>query len=360
MKIRLIIFFFIYSNLIFGQDSIAVKKDINNEEKEIIKQTDVTKSDTINLELNSSAELIIPTETNTNTKIVMVKEKSKMDYLKYIFPIFTLILGIWLKRFIDKFSEKKRIKKVGKRWTAELRSLEEPLKNQINSLNDFLKDHLQENFKIPRINLYSSLDGVVFNTMDKNDLIEYIELNHKKTDFKEVISISNKIHGYTSILIHLHETLKEKFHKYLTGTSIHTKSLNKGLQSFNLAFKNYGVELEKELNSDPYQDKRYKPIADLYSKYIIPNIQDGNFNPFILEKDFFMPLVSVLSHLRLDNRTTDLSQSVTASLSAIKGIKLEKTYMTENVNTILTHYKEQVTELKTIIDKIENTKHNSV
>jgi hypothetical protein len=353
MKILLIIFFFIYSNLIFRQDIIVLKEVINNTKKEIIEQTDITKYDTIRLELSSASEIIIPTEEGVKTKVILVKEKFKMDYLKYIFPIFTLFLGIWIKRFFDKASDTKRIKKIGKRWIAEIRSLEEPMKKQIKSLKNFKTENLNEDFNIPRLTLFSYLDGEVFKSLDKNDLTEYIELNNKKIEFKDVIKISNNIHGFTSVLTHLHETLKEKFGKYLSGTSKHTTSLTKSLQTYMRAFRNYGVELEKELQTDPYQDDRYKSIADLYLKYITPNLDNGNFNPYILEKDFFLPLVEILRHLRLDNRTEQLSLSVTSSLNAIKGIKMEQNYMTENVETMIKHYQEQLAELKEVIRGLE-------
>ena len=352
-----------FTVLAFSQDSTGIKLDSLLKEKNPVLSDSILKeplktNDTIILNFDKD-ELVLPLKQDNLTKVIMVKEKSKVDWLKYLLPILSLFLGIGIKELLEKRSNKKKTKKAGERWVAELRSLEEPIKKQIRSLKEFLEEHEKEDFKTPRLQIYSSLNGEVFKSMDKNELIKFIELNNSKNEFKEIVKISNRTNGYVSILVHLHETLREKFEKFLTGISTHTTSLSLSLQSFNSAFREYGVELERELNAEPYNDPRYKPIADLYSAQIIPYLQGGNFNPFVLEKEFFIPLVGILAGLRLDGRTKELASAMTAGLNAIKGIQLEKQYMSENIKTLLKHYKEQMTDLENIIKGIEVTKHNN-
>lgn len=357
MKIRILIIITVFTTVnLYCQDSIGQKTDslkgeISIQSADSSENRNSQKSDTTTLDFKN--ELTIPISKDNLTKVVMVKEKTKVDWLKYLLPIFTLFLGIWVKEIIEKRSDKKKIIKSGERWITELQSLEEPIKEQIESLKSFLEEHEKEEFKIPRLQIYSSLSGEVFKSLDKNDLIKFIELNNKKKNFKEIVKISNRTNGYVSILVHLHETLQEKFKNYLSGTSTHTTSLSLSLQSFNSAFRDYGVELERELGSDPYNDPRYRPIADLYSAQIMPYLQGGEFNPFILERNFFIPLVRILADLRLDPRTKELASSMTAGLNAIKGIQLEKGYMSENVNTVLKHYEEQLEELEKVINDIK-------
>jgi len=348
--------------LAYSQDTIGLKNDTinpkkNSETSDNLSIVTPKVPDTITLDFDKN-ELTLPLKQDGLTRVIMVKEKSKLDRLKYLLPIISLFLGIGIKELLEKRSNIKKTKKAGERWVAELRSLEEPIKTQIKSLKEFLEEHEKEDFKIPRLQIYSSLNGEIFKSMDKNELIKYIELNNSKKEFKEIVKISNRTNGYISILVHLYETLREKFEKFLKGISTHTTSLSLSLQSFNSAFREYGVELERELNSDPYNDPRYKPIADLYSAQIIPYLQGGNFNPFVLEKKFFIPLVEILAELRLDGRTKELVSAMTSGRNAIKGIQLEKQYMTENIKTILKHYEEQMVDLENIVKEIENTKHN--
>lgn len=313
----------------------------------------LTRVDTIRLNLKQGETLPIPIDSVGVTKVVMINEKSKFDFFNYLLPIFTLLLGIWIKEELDKRSNKRKIKKSGERWVAELRSLKEPLNQQIVVLKEFLIEHERENYSIPKISLFTSLDGEVFKSLDKNELIKYVEMKNRKSDFNEIVKITNRTHGYISIVVHLHETFKDKFNKYLAEISSYTDALTRSLQSFNLAFAKYGVEIETEINSNPEGDARYKPIADLYSAQFAPHLEDGKFNPFELKRDFFTPLLEFLSRLRLDPRTLPISIASSEALNSIKGIQMEKKYLSDNLKILIERYQKQSDTLDDIVNKIE-------
>jgi hypothetical protein len=316
-------------------------------------QTTEANSDTTKLELKSCDSLTIPTSTNSLTKVVMVKEESKFDFLKYLLPILTLFLGILTNQWLDKITTRKRIKKSGERWVAELRSLEEPLHKQIETLENFIANHKEEEFNIPTINAYSSLNGEIFKSLDKNELIKYVEMNNRKSDFNEIVKISNRTHGYISILVFLHSSLKEKFQEFLDQSSKFTEALSENLQSFGVAFTKFGIEIEKETNSAPNKDGRYKPIAELYTAQIIPHLEDGRFIPSVLKKEFFIPVLNLLNTMRLDPKTEPLFIASSRAMNNIKAIEMEKHYINEIVITMIAHYKELSTKLNVIIIDIE-------
>lgn len=312
----------------------------------------IRSNDTTALDFDKN-ELIIPLNQDGLTKVVMIKENSKVDWFKYLLPIFTLFLGIWVKGFLENRSNKKKIKKAGERWIAELRSLKEPLEQQIESLEKFQTENDTDEFNIPNLGLYSAVSGEVFKSLDKSELIKFIELKNKNLDFKNVIKISNRTNGYISILEHLFKTTNEKFEKYLAGISKNTAEFTINIQAFNLAFADYGIAIEKEIGADPINDPRYRPLAELYTEYIIPHLADGNFNPYVLDEHFFLPMVNILSRYRLEPQTKPLSNVITACLSSIKGIRLEKYYITENIKALIILYQKQLEELDEITSQLE-------
>ncbi|WP_163326322.1 hypothetical protein [Draconibacterium mangrovi] len=356
------------TSIITDKEPIDSKDDSSNLKKQVtILETKVDNTykkqkkaevdvDTTELELTSSETLPVPLNTNGLTKVVMVKEKSKFDFLRYLLPILTLFLGIWTKQWLDKISDKKRIKKSGERWIAELRSLEEPLKKQIESLEKFIENHKEEEFTIPAINSYSSLNGEIFKSLDKNELIKYIEMKNKKADFSDIVKISNRTHGYISILVFLHSSLKEKFEKFIEQSSKYTEALSMNLQSFGVAFAEYGIEIERETESAPNEDARYKPIADLYNAQIVPYLDDGKFIPSILKRDFFIPVLNILNSIRLDTRTKPLFISSSGAMNNIKAIQMEKQYINEIATTMIKRYKELSAKLNDIVQNIEKHK----
>ncbi|HPE75289.1 MAG TPA: hypothetical protein PLC80_04340 [Draconibacterium sp.] len=359
MNTLLFFLFLISSFSSVGQDSIE-KNSENIKSLQKLQSLDYPKRqtteasiDTANIEFNRFDSLTIPTKDNSLTKVVMVKEKSKFDFLNYLLPIFTLFLGILTNQWLDKISNRKRIKKSGERWVAELMSLEEPLIKQIESLENFIANHKEEDFKIPTINAYSSLNGEIFKSLDKNELIKYVEMNNRKSDFKDIVKISNKTHGYISILVFLHGSLKEKFQKYLDQNSKFTEALSENLQSFGVAFVKFGIEIEKETDSAPAKDGRYKPIADLYTAQIIPHIEDGKFNPSVLKKEFFIPVLNLLNSMRLDPKTEPLFINSSRAMNNIKAIEMEKQYINEIATTMIIRYKELSTKLNDLIENIK-------
>ena len=249
--------------------------------------------------------------------------------------------------------DRKRIKKSGKRWVAEIQSLEKPIKNQIDSIKSFETEHTGTSFKPPKIVVYSSLNCEVFKSLDKNELVQYIKRCNSGKKFKEIVSISNNTNGYISVLTYLHEALKIKFNDYLNGTSKHIDSLTQNLQTLLMAFANYGLALEKEIGKDPKDDERYRPILVLFNEHIMPKMQTGEYNPFELRDSFFTPLLHILSQLRLDERTRQLSETVASCFNDIKGIEMENKYIADSIFSIKKEYEAQVTNLNQIIIEIE-------
>lgn len=347
----------LFSVFAFSQDSTEIKVDSLTKGKKPIVSDSILKeqikeNDTTILNFDRN-ELIIPLNQGSLTKVVMVKEQGKVDWLKYLLPLFTLFLGIWIKELLEKRSNKKKIKNAGERWIAELRSLKEPLEQQIESLEKFQSENDTDEFEIPNLGLYSAVSGDVFKSLDKSELIKFIEQKNAGLDFKKVVKISNRTNGYISILEHLYKTIDEKFDKYLAGVSKYTSEFTKNIQAFNLAFADYGVALEREIGGDHINHARYKPLAELYTEYIVPHLTDGKFNPYLLNEKFFLPIVSILSHYRLEPQTKPLSNIITACLSSIKGIRMEKHYITENIKALIILYQKQLDDLNEITSQLE-------
>lgn len=341
MKKILIIIVLFTSVFCYCQKNEAQKKVVIKTLPKVEKIINLSKKNDT-LKLKKKSEVII----------VKFDNKEQTDYFKYIFPIITLLLGIAVNKLIDKLSEYKKIKKSAKRWNIELRNLESPLENQIISIDDFLTEHNKEIFQIPNLVVETFLSCETFKSLEKTELIKYLE-KIKKKDFLKAIKDINAINSYTHSISYYFESLKTKYNDYLKGSSTHTYSLSKNLQELLKSFANYGVELEKELNTDPLNNVRYKPIFDLFENEIRPYLQDGNYDIFKLEKDFFIPLLTILTLLRLDPKTLFMAENVRNCINDIKGIKMEKHYLTKNFENFRVKFVDFKDELSDIYSRIE-------
>jgi hypothetical protein len=341
---RIAIFLFTCHLFLLGNCTATA---IENEKQ--ISETKKTYNDTT--EVNYNDTVAIANQRN-DFKLILLKEKSDPDYWKYILPIFTLLLGIAVNKLLDWFYDRKRTKRAGKRWVAEIQSLENPIVKQIELLGDFLNDHNQEKFAPPKFTIVAVLSCDIFQSLDKSEFLKHIETS-RRISHEEAVRISNRTHGFISVLSNYHETLKAKFNQYLGETSKRTTSFSRNLQSMMREFNELGVVFEKELGGDPTQNSHYKAMLDLVNAEIMPNINDGKYDIFKLQKEFFLPMHKILENLRLDERSKPLTLAVSNCMSDIKGIKMEKGYLSENFKIIMERYKTQLKELKIVVDDIE-------
>lgn len=366
MRKKLLIVFFL-STSIFSQkkenvkeiNQISQKVDSFKEEKgKFIERIDTTE---IIISNNPSVVSLDPVG---QTKIVLVKEENiRTDWAKYLIPIFTLLLGIGVNRFIDWVNNRKRIKKTGERWIVEIRSIEEPIMNQIDALTDFKTKLSTQNFVPPTLSAMTAINGDVFKSLDKNELFKYIELKRRKPwyqfprkkgreiESKDIIKTSNRTHGFVSILSHQFSMMQERYNSYLSGTSLHTTSFTKDLQAFLTELRTFNLSFETD-GADITSNPVTAPLVHLFMQYIKPHIQDGKYNPFVLRDNFFMPLIQHLVQHRLDPRTIPLATAATACLDDIAGIQMERTYMIENINILNRNYNELKDDLPLLINEI--------
>ena len=379
MKNVTIIIIFIFPFLSFSQeknkvenvktenDSVTTVENIAQREKNSLNlipqdsmrqhsdSLSINSDDTTIVVLQENQDIIIPIE--DARKIILIKEKTPTDILNYIFPIFTLFLGAfvtWLFNFLER---KRQIKKSGNRWIAELRGIEEPLKQQIKSLEEFNTKFDDNVFSMPEPQIYQSLSGDIFKCLDKNELYEFIKYNYSKKNINTVIKVSNRTNGFISILSYLQIDLFSKYNKYLSNTSEKINALSKNMQDFNNAFRNYTLDIERDLGGNFINDPTYKPIANLYETYITPHLEDGEYNPYILDNELFIPLTNLFVTFRSDDRMRlYLEKPTIDAINTIKHMRFEKRYIIESVANFIERYTDELTTLSKIIDEIQNSK----
>jgi hypothetical protein len=290
---------------------------------------------------------------NTPTKIYLQLPAEKTDYFKYIFPFVTLLLGIGVNRLIDYRNDSKKIKKSGKRWLSELRVLKNPIEKQIANIETFLVEHNnKERYTFPRPELVTTLDCEVFSSLDKSEIVEYLE-KYKKNSFQEAVENSSEINGFVAILKSTYENFKRIFEEYKQNISTHTISVSRNLQGLMKEFGIYSVHLEQEIGKDPIDDARYRPILDLMNIEIAPFLENNNYDIYKLEKDFFKPLVVILSRLRQDQRIYPMLDHARNCITEIKAIQMEKYYLDINFRNLKDSYNESKKWLPEVVKTLE-------
>lgn len=318
---------------------------------EINKLDSVQSKDTTSKAKDSLIMVYMYIPEDSPKKVITMKPTS--SNFTYIFPIITLVLGIFLNKLWDYSSARSKSSKVGKRWIAELRFLETPINQQIDALDAYLRSQTDSTFEIQEPAIYASLDCEIFKTLDKSELLRYLEI--KKTNYAEAVKTSNSTHGYINILMHTYESLKEKFEAYLSESSNLTRSFSNNLGALRMAYADYGVELEKKNGGqDPVSvHSEFAQLTTLMGTHIVPLMQSGEYNPFEMQQNFFGPFLMILSSLRLDDDAKPLTKLTSSCLTDIAGLRMERRYLEENFTIILDRYRRSLSELSTVVDNLE-------
>jgi hypothetical protein len=304
-------------------------------------------SDTIYASKKDS--ITIPPELAKNRELrIMFEEKNSIDYFKYIFPIVTLLLGIAINKYLDHLKVKKSIREAGERWKAELAILEKPLSKQIEHLKAFLEEHNKDYLAKPKLTMMEALECEIFNSLDKSLLHKYI-LGLKANNYKDSILLLGKITYFISILKNNNDNLRKKFNEYLEQTSALTSKLNISLQELLKEFGNYSLEIEQETNGNPTTHAGFNNLLHLMNTQIMPKKEKGDYEIFDLQRKFFFPFLDELGRLRSDERTRKMIDIVGGAINTIKGIKMEKTYLSENMKSIISTYNENESLLTEIM-----------
>lgn len=275
------------------------------------------------------------------SQIIYAEHENKIDVLMgYLFPIIMLLLGVGIDRLVVYLSDKKRIKKIGKRWVAELKSLKTPIENQQDNFNKFIANYCDEEdeFNIPDISFHSSINGVKFESLGKEDLYEYLEEELKE---KKATEDFNKITSIISTLKATYEQLTKVLNDFKIESTSYINAYNSNLQTYIREI----LKLQSQTPMLGMSEQDFDKLKNLYQDEIDSKMP--NINVFETKNSFILPSLKLLGKYNINDLIT-LNSSLMSCLDSIQGLRNEKQYIKNNIQKITATYT-KVNEVLTII-----------
>jgi hypothetical protein len=358
--------------VVFVTASIQTRPSDTSKTKVLMTKTGIKVNDTLKIELSDKPKPI-SIESNRDIHILIAKEKNSSNNIGRLLPlIFTLtglIVGFFINRFYEWYINRKKIKKSGKRWTIELKTLEESLKDQIKFIEEFKKSVAKREWKYNSLDLMTTINSDRFSSLDKNDLMDYIDhiskfpwykqlfINKVKNQaqYNKAVKISNHIHGFIDVLTHNFQMLNNKWDEFQDGISSTTEKLNQDMETLNIQLNTLNFQIAND-NLKIYQNEDYKPFFILYFQFISQLRQNPNYNMHNLQKDFLEPAIIELGKLTKDNRILSIAASISILFNDLRAIDAEKDYVLDNMTELITRYNKSLESLPKIIEKLEDYK----
>ncbi|WP_143102029.1 hypothetical protein [Flavobacterium phragmitis] len=321
--------------------------------------------DTVKIELSN-----VPKPIDPATQIVIVKEKEPDINFSRLIPIIStltgLVVGFFLNRFYEWYTNRKKIKKNGKRWSIELKTLEEPIKQQIKSIEEFKLSIAKREWSYDSLELMTTISNDRFSSLDKNDLMDYLDNKTKSPWHKQLFSseariqeqynkaakISNHIHGFIDVLNHNFQHLNNKWDEFQDGISATSKKLNQDLDTLNIQINSLKYLIANDTEK-LYSNEQYKPFFDLYFRFISHLNQNPNYNIHRMRVDFLDPAMMELGKLTKDNRILQTASSISILYTDLRAVNSEKDYVLDNMTELISRYNKSLDALVKIIEKLD-------
>ena len=255
-------------------------------------------------------------------------------FATFIYPIITLLIGVWIKTAISSRADKRRSEKIGKRWIAELSAQSADIENQIEAFNTFITDYYdnRNRFDIPNIS-YGFINSRNFDALGKEDLYDYLGRLLKRLDHERVDDTYRKITSIISALDSIDTQIRNYIQKFMDRN-------NALVEAYNANLDQYGKLLRQIPVGYPgISDSIVKSLETIYSTILkdMPKI-----NLFDCEDSFVIPSLKILRSNPFPSKLDDTLQNC---LNITLELRNEKAYIKSNLESANAQYRK-------VLDKI--------
>jgi hypothetical protein len=281
--------------------------------------------------------------------------KASSPWYKDILPVITLVLGLGLKELIDGWSNIKRTKKIGKRWKTELQTLVKPLERQAEEIQKSIDHRTANPNEPPKMVSIASLECENFESLDKSELLEYINRYYVK-DYQEAVSLAGQINLQLSIIKSNSLLLKDTFVKGLEEIGKRNDKLTANFQELLHALHVYKNKLFNKGGMEALQGDKFRTLDQLYGTQVLPHQEDGKFDCRVLNSDYFAPMIKELDRLSADEDTHQMASSTRKCLDNVVGINMESLYLLTNLGNLMRYFQQSKTDLEELLEKLDPSK----
>jgi hypothetical protein len=320
------------------------------------------KDDTLNELILSDGSISSDVQTETTENNLEATEQPDIqinnnipgaDWLVAIIPILTLLLGFVLNKAYERWLNREKTKKSGKEWIENMILLKEPLSSQITFLEEFIEENPVDQFTTTDLKYESDLEGEAFKSLNKENLIPYLNLRNKEASYRDNVVLAGKISRIIKSTEHSAKGIVRAYSDLKKNFGEHMVSYNEEFQKFMEKFRIYGVQLERVIGGDPVQHEPYRVMLELVSNHIGPVMETGEADLFGLVDSFFMPFAQATTPERQNPIVIEMTNHLSNCMQQIKGMKQEKKVVKELTQKHISSLKKSEEALEKVLVELK-------
>lgn len=239
-------------------------------------------------------------------------------FMGKLVPVGTFVLGIIVNRGLARWDKRRKDKKTTKDLITEIELLDAPVKNQIESVDSFIKDLQSDKDEAPIFSSPLQLKLDRLKLLDRTGVVDHLERSLGSRE--QALDKANELFLGCEALTIQYEQLQRIIDTYVENGS---RMFERWREEANALIKlavGYMVELERQdmtIESDPL----IGPVIQLTQDSLTTHTDIFE----TLEK-MHKPLSLVLGTHRTDPRATELSEANGRAIQSIMALQREREY----------------------------------
>jgi len=336
---------------------------LENSENQVTNNTDSISIDSLNNsiienvlnhELYDDSTQIVTTAQTLNVNNNLPQEKS--DYFNTFMPILTLFLGFILTKGYDFAVSKFKMKSSAKQWLENFIQLKTPLDQQIIDIKEYLPQFDGTNFELkdPKFSLF--LNCEVLKSLDNKVLVPYFSKGFGKMPYKEAVVLTGELKNLVNIIEHDSSNYVQSYKNMQSEISTHITLFNEVFNLFRVKWMEYGTFVEINYKKGSAEFLEFVKMGQLMTEYIHPHVDDGEFDLFLLGREYVKPFFEATYTDKSNPILNDVIIYLNKCDQHIKAIKMEQKYLKIRLEKIQKSYIDTQLSMakKFEINKIKN------
>lgn len=279
---------------------------------------------------------------------VVGEQPSIAGLLIKLLPVATLVLGVYLNRWIGKFDKRKNNQKTTKDLVTEIRLLEEPIRTQVDVVMKVIADLKERKFTTPQFRSIILLKLDRLKIFDRSGVVDHLE--RQLGTRQEAIKKANQLFLGCDLLTNRHAQLEEIVQDYVEAASQKFEKWRTASERQLMMVARMMANLERD-KIDPATDPLIGPAIELTRKstHVEKDL-------FAIYDELHVPMSELNALHRTDPRAQELADVNGEARKAILALEREKLYATTKLEKVCDAMSRQYEKLKELVESIDGTK----
>ena len=291
---------------------------------------------------------------STTNQVKVIQYKPEFDWLRYIIPLLTFILGFFGNIQLDKHKVRKERNRVGQRWLAEIKALPDLVENQVNVLKSSCVE-INSNFPtMTKIKIIQPLSCSFTEYLDKSLFFSYLN-EGKGLDLNTSTSLLRETDSVLAITIKLYSQIQHTYSLSQNKVSEFYNKINSECALLSNSILEFQIIYTSTDNPNGIlPSTNYENFLELSETHFIAFVENSNPSPLNFKTNYLMPAQECLNGFLHNEKVHEIYLRISTIRNLLAGLNAEKEYLKSSIKDLIGQFNNNKDSILTLLQNLEN------